>query len=1283
MAATAGGSTPTGCVIFTIDTVAGSNVALTAGSATQALSSTLSVGPHTVLVTYNPPGTGGCSGSSTGYATSSAGSNVTTAITVNQAATTSTISLTGGGGTGSPTFTVTVAGNSPATTNPTTGTVTLYYDPTGNPGGSTNIGTGSLSGTNQVAITSTSTLSAAGNPYNIWASYAGNASFAGSNSTGSSYSVTAPVGATLSTPTASPNPVTFGQAVTFTGTVSANSGSLAPTGAGGVDGGLTFCIYNSGNTQVNCSAVLAVTGNSPPGTSQAQYAIPASLTPILTGGSYTVKTSYTNTDGVYTNSGPSVAGSFTVSQAAASFTVTSSATVNQQVAGTNTVTMTATYSGNLSPKPTGTITFVNSSASSAFICSATLGAVTAGVASCTAAAGPGGAAGLQVGPVTAVIQYSSDVNFTLGTVTPNPYTFSIVKASTATTVTASSSDTPSPTFVGRTVTVTATTTANGVTIQPTQGNIAITPPGTNITSSTCATPTLGATTANSATVSCTFVVTAPVPAMGASIAAAATYTADANTLGSSQQASLQLQQVATSTVLTSTSDNSPNPGSPLPTEIGRTVTLTAVTTVITPGVVVQPKFSSIVITPPAGNSASSTCVTPKHAAVSDTSTSVTVKCTFVLTGPFPNNNPASVAANASYTADTATGTGASTATPGTILVTKATTITTITPIATTAAGQPNVRVSVTYAATASGVPTGTVQLLVGSGVVATGALSTSTTACPTGVAVCGVVLFTAPADTYSASYSGDANSNGSASGSTAVAAFTPASSTVSLNASPNPAQTGQAIVLTAAVSGLNGPGQPSGSVTFSDNLTVIGVGLVVGGVATITTTLGPGSHTVGANYSGDSIYPGASTSIGVTVAKPAATVTFSSNLMASVFGQSVTLMVRFSGSQGVSALPTGAVQFLDNGLPIGNPVTIVNGMATLTLGSLPPGTNNIGVSYNGDGNFSSLTRNAGTVTAAQAQVTTTLASTTSGSQMTLTVMVAVVAPGSGTPTGTVKFVDSVTEAVLGTATVSGGVASIAIPVTNHPVMAFYSGDSNFLTGTSSSLAAIALSDAASYAAVFSPDEIVTVFGHGMTTDTLAASLPLPTSLGGITVTVTDSAGMPRQAVLFYVSPAQLSFLIPAGTATGTATVTVNSAAGSLTATITVSSSTAALFTANANGQGPLAAQVVAVTPDGQQTYTNTAILNGTSFVNAPISFSPTANTFYLLLYGTGFDSASTVTVTINGKSYTPTYSGPQGTFAGLDQINLLLPASLAGSGQVNVSITKDGQTSNAGTIAFQ
>jgi uncharacterized protein (TIGR03437 family) len=55
---------------------------------------------------------------------------------------------------------------------------------------------------------------------------------------------------------------------------------------------------------------------------------------------------------------------------------------------------------------------------------------------------------------------------------------------------------------------------------------------------------------------------------------------------------------------------------------------------------------------------------------------------------------------------------------------------------------------------------------------------------------------------------------------------------------------------------------------------------------------------------------------------------------------------------------------------------------------------------------------------------------------------------------------------------------------------------------------------------------------------------------------------------------------------------------------------------------------------------------------------------YLSLYGTGFAQASTAISTCNvgNVSVQVTYAGPEIQIAGLDQVNLLLPATLAGAG---------------------
>jgi uncharacterized protein (TIGR03437 family) len=50
-----------------------------------------------------------------------------------------------------------------------------------------------------------------------------------------------------------------------------------------------------------------------------------------------------------------------------------------------------------------------------------------------------------------------------------------------------------------------------------------------------------------------------------------------------------------------------------------------------------------------------------------------------------------------------------------------------------------------------------------------------------------------------------------------------------------------------------------------------------------------------------------------------------------------------------------------------------------------------------------------------------------------------------------------------------------------------------------------------------------------------------------------------------------------------------------------------------------------------------------------------------------------VTLQIGGMTLTPAHAGPQGTFDGLDQINVKLPSTLKGSGDVIVQVTAAGK----------
>jgi uncharacterized protein (TIGR03437 family) len=74
-----------------------------------------------------------------------------------------------------------------------------------------------------------------------------------------------------------------------------------------------------------------------------------------------------------------------------------------------------------------------------------------------------------------------------------------------------------------------------------------------------------------------------------------------------------------------------------------------------------------------------------------------------------------------------------------------------------------------------------------------------------------------------------------------------------------------------------------------------------------------------------------------------------------------------------------------------------------------------------------------------------------------------------------------------------------------------------------------------------------------------------------------------------------------------------------------------------------------------------------------LRFSQTSGTIILVLYGTGLNAA-TATVTARAADVTAavTYAGAQGQFAGLDQYNVEIPRSLAGRGDVTLSLLVNG-----------
>ena len=78
-------------------------------------------------------------------------------------------------------------------------------------------------------------------------------------------------------------------------------------------------------------------------------------------------------------------------------------------------------------------------------------------------------------------------------------------------------------------------------------------------------------------------------------------------------------------------------------------------------------------------------------------------------------------------------------------------------------------------------------------------------------------------------------------------------------------------------------------------------------------------------------------------------------------------------------------------------------------------------------------------------------------------------------------------------------------------------------------------------------------------------------------------------------------------------------------------------------------------------------------------------TVFLILFLTGargIVDQNQTRVLIGGSEFVPDYVGPAPGYFGLDQVNVLLPAALRGTGDVSVTLTVDGQNSNTVALKF-
>jgi uncharacterized protein (TIGR03437 family) len=242
------------------------------------------------------------------------------------------------------------------------------------------------------------------------------------------------------------------------------------------------------------------------------------------------------------------------------------------------------------------------------------------------------------------------------------------------------------------------------------------------------------------------------------------------------------------------------------------------------------------------------------------------------------------------------------------------------------------------------------------------------------------------------------------------------------------------------------------------------------------------------------------------------------------------------------------------------------------------------------------------------------------------------------------------------------------------------------------LASFASVSAASFVAggQLAPESITAGFGSNLCSETIeAASRPLPTTLGGLSLKVTDSAGIERLAPLFFISPGQINYLTPPGAANGPATVMVSNSVGPVASgAAQISSVAPGLFSANSNGQGVPAGFALRVTTDGSQLFEPVAQFDSAQnrFIPKPIDLGPAADQVFLALYGTGLryhSSLTAVSCVIGGANQEVLYAGAAPGFVGLEQVNVRLSRALIGRQEVDVALSVDGRAANTLRVSIR
>jgi uncharacterized protein (TIGR03437 family) len=218
---------------------------------------------------------------------------------------------------------------------------------------------------------------------------------------------------------------------------------------------------------------------------------------------------------------------------------------------------------------------------------------------------------------------------------------------------------------------------------------------------------------------------------------------------------------------------------------------------------------------------------------------------------------------------------------------------------------------------------------------------------------------------------------------------------------------------------------------------------------------------------------------------------------------------------------------------------------------------------------------------------------------------------------------------------------------------------------------------APFTAGIAPGELLTLYGANLAPALqIASGVPFPTILNGVQVKINDIL-----APLYYVTPGQLSAIVPYSVTTGIAQVQViNNGVASNTVTVEIALTAPGVLTQSQNGLGygdAVHQDGSLVTPNSpaQVGETVSLFLTGLGAVNPTIADGAAGPTLQLS------SAASTIQAFIGGAAATVTYSGLAPQLAGLYQINLTVPTGVT-AGDNSLAIAGPDAYSTVSLIAI-